>query len=68
MDKFSASIYLTLACAAGALVVAIGIFWLAGVNKPSQAQVDSMTTTESAAAAAGAHITPTMPKLRVEPK
>jgi hypothetical protein len=68
MDKFNASRHLALAYAAAALAVVIGIFWLVGAKKPSPAQVDPRTTTGSAAEAAGAHITPTEPKLRVEPK
>jgi hypothetical protein len=50
------------------LTAAIGVFWLIGEKKPGQARADTSTTTETAAASAGARLTPTEPKLQVEPK
>ena len=50
------------------LVVAGLCFFLVGGREANQAKADKGTTTERAAEAAGAEVTPTEPKLRVEPK
>ena len=63
MGNMNASKHLVLAVAA-----AIGVFWLVGGKKPSQARGDRDATTETAAVSAGAQVTPTEPELRVEPK
>jgi hypothetical protein len=68
MDNMNASKHLVLAMAAVVLAAAIGLFWLVGGKKPSQARADTAATTETAAASAGAKVTPTEPKLRIEPK
>jgi hypothetical protein len=68
MDKINASEHLGLACAAVVVAAAVGVFWLLGGKKPVHAQSDTSVTTESAVAATGAQVTPTEPKLRVEPK
>jgi hypothetical protein len=68
MDKISASKHLVVASAAVVLAAAIGVFWLVGGKKPGHYQVDTGATTERAAASAGAKVTPTAPRLRIEPK
>jgi hypothetical protein len=67
MDNMNASKHLGLASTAVVLVAAIGVFWLVGGKKVSQGQATGATT-ETAAASAGAQVTPTAPKLRIEPK
>jgi hypothetical protein len=67
MDTMNASKHLVLASAAVVLAVEIGIFWLVGGKKPSQGRATGATT-ETAAVSAGAKVTPTEPKLRIEPK
>jgi hypothetical protein len=68
MDKINASKHLVLATAAVVLAAAIGVFWLVGAKKPDQGRAGASATTETAAASAGAQVTPTEPKLQVEPK
>lgn len=65
MDNVNASKHLVLASAAVVLAAAIGVFWLIGGKKPDQGRADANATT---AASAGAQVTPTEPKLRLEPK
>jgi hypothetical protein len=66
MDNMNASKHLVLASAAVVFVAAIGVFWLVSGKKPSQA--DTGATTETTAVSAGAKVTPTEPKPRIEPK
>jgi len=68
MDNMNASKHLVLTSAAIVLAAAIGIFWVVGGKKPSQARAGKGVTTETAATDAGAQVTPREPKLRVEPK
>jgi hypothetical protein len=63
-----ASIRRFLLMAGGAITAAAVGFSLIGAKDSQQAHADRSVTTESAAAAAGAQVTPTKPKLRVEPK
>ena len=49
------------------LVGTIGVFMVGG-KRSSEAQADKIRTTETTAAVTGAQVTPTEPKLRVEPK
>jgi hypothetical protein len=53
--------------AAVALVVGVALYCVGGKNSQT-AQAGSGATTETAAAAAGARVLPTDPKLKVEPK
>jgi hypothetical protein len=64
----NASKHLVLASAAMVLAAAIGVFWLVGGKKPSQTRGDGDARTESVTVSAGAKVTPTEPKLRIEPK
>jgi hypothetical protein len=68
MDSMNASKHLVLASVAMVPAAAMGVFWLVGGKKPSQARGDRDATTETAAVSAGAKVTPTGPKLRIEPK
>jgi hypothetical protein len=68
MDNVNASKHLVFASAAVVLAAAIGLFWLVGGKKPDQGRAGANATTETAAASAGAQVTPTAPKLRIEPK
>jgi hypothetical protein len=68
MNNMNASKHLMLASAAIVLAAAIGHFWLIGGKKPGPARADMGTTTETAVVSAGAKVTPTEPKLRIEPK
>jgi hypothetical protein len=68
MDNVNTSKHLAFASAAVLLAAAIGVFWLISGSKPGQPQADTSATSEKAATAAGARVTPTEPKLRVEPK
>ena len=68
MDNMNASKHLVLASATTVPAAAIGVFWLVGGKKPSQARGDRDATTETAAVSAGAKVTPTGPKLRIDPK
>ena len=61
MDNINTSKHLVLASTAVLLAAAIG-------SKPNPPRADAGATSEKAAAAAGAQLTPTEPKLRVEPK
>jgi high-affinity Fe2+/Pb2+ permease len=56
-----------IAMAAVALVVGVALYCVGGKNSQT-AQAGSGATTETAAAAAGARVLPTDPKLKVEPK
>jgi hypothetical protein len=70
VQKTNASKSLAIAIAMAVLAGATG-FFLIGGKEPDQARADkgAMTeTTETAVTAAGAQLTPTEPKLRVEPK
>lgn len=67
MDNVNASKHLVFASAAVVLAVTIGLFWLVGGKKPDQDRAGTNATTETTAASA-AQVTPTAPKLRVEPK
>jgi hypothetical protein len=62
MQKTNASKSLLVASAMALLVGAVD--FLIGVKESSQVQPDKRVTTETAAAAAGAQVTPTEPKLR----
>jgi hypothetical protein len=66
MNNVNASKHLVLASAAVVLAAAIGAVWLVDGKKASP--TGGGATTESAAVSAGAKVTPTEPKLRVEPK
>ncbi len=68
MNNVNASKHLVVASAAVVLAAAIGVFWLVDGKKPDQGRAGTSATTETAAASAGARVTPTEPKLRVEPK
>ena len=69
MDNIdNTSKHLVLAGTAVLVAAAIGVFWLIGGSKPSPPRTDAGATSEKAAAAAGAQVTPTEPKLRIEPK
>ena len=68
MDNINTSKHLVLASTAVLLAAAIGLVWLIGGSKPNSPRADAGATSENAAAAAGAQLTPTEPKLRVEPK
>lgn len=68
MDNINTSKHLVLACTAVLLIAAIELLWLIGGSKPNPPRADTGATSEKAAAAAGAQLTPTEPKLRVEPK
>ena len=68
MDKINASKHLVLASVAVVLAAAIGVFWLVGAKKPDQGRAGARATNETTAASAGAQVTPTEPKLQVEPK
>ena len=57
----------SLAIAMAVLAGATG-FFLIGGKEPDQARADKGAMTETTATAAGAQLTPTEPKLRVEPK
>lgn len=63
-----ASIRRFLLMAGGAVTAAAVCFFLVGARDFQQAHADRSVTTEAAAAAAGARVTPTEEKLRVEPK
>ncbi|MBP1294254.1 hypothetical protein [Bradyrhizobium elkanii] len=52
---------------AAAVTTAVG-FFIAGGRDSQKAHADRDLTTETAAAAAGAQVIPTEPKLRIEPK
>ena len=58
---------LAIAIAMALLAGATG-FFLIGGKESDQARADKGVTTETAATAAGAQVTPREPKLRVEPK
>lgn len=64
MTKGKSSI---LALVAAAFVVGAAVYLLGNGNSQT-AQADNGATTETAAAAAGARVSPTDPKLKVEPK
>ena len=68
MDNINTSKHLVLASTAVLLAAAIGLVWLIGGSKSNPPRADAGATSEKAAAAAGAQLTPTEPKLRVEPK
>lgn len=68
MDNINPSKHLVLASTAILLTAAICVFWLIGRGKPNPPRADAGATSEKAAAAAGAQLTPTEPKLRIEPK
>jgi hypothetical protein len=68
MNNINASKHLVLAITALVVAAAIGVFWLAGPKKPDLARPGANAATETAASSAGAQVTPTEPKLRVEPK
>ena len=58
---------IAVAVTAALVIGAIGYFLLGRENN-GPAQTDSGSTTEAVAAAAGARVLPTEPKLQVEPK
>ena len=61
--------HLALALAGVVLAIAIGVFWLVGGKKSGQSQgVGATTETAAETAGAGARVTPTEPKRRIEPK
>ena len=68
MDYINTYKHLLLASTAALLAAAIGLVWLIGGSKSNPPRADAGATSEKAAAAAGAQLTPTQPKLRVEPK
>jgi hypothetical protein len=67
MQKLNALKSLVVATTLAPLAGAVGTF-LFGGKAPSGARADQGAATEMTAAAAGARITPTEPKLRIEPK
>jgi hypothetical protein len=67
MEKTIASKSLAIAITMALLAGAIGFFLIAG-QESGRARADKGVTTETTAAAARAQVTPTEPKLRVEPK
>lgn len=67
MEKTNTSKSLMLASGIALLVGALGFFMVGG-KESGQARPDKDRTTETTAAVAGAQVTPTEPKLRVEPK
>jgi hypothetical protein len=56
------------AIALGLLTAALAGYLLIGGKHADVGQADSKLTTETAAQAAGANVTPTQPRLSVEPK
>jgi hypothetical protein len=67
MRKRSTAQSIMVAIATAIVVGAIGYFLVGGTNNGA-AQADKGVTTEATAAAAGARVLPTDPKLKVEPK
>ena len=66
MEKTDASKSLVIAITMALLAGEVG-FFLVGGKESGQARADEGVTTETTAAAVGAQLTPTEPKLRVEP-
>jgi hypothetical protein len=67
MKKTNTSKSLMFVIGVALLVGTIGVFMVGG-KRSSEAQADKIRTTETTAAVTGAQVTPTEPKLRVEPK
>lgn len=67
MEKTNLSKSLMFAIGAALLIGTIGFFMVGG-KESGRAQAGKDRTTETTAAGAGAQVTPTEPKLRVEPK
>jgi hypothetical protein len=66
VGKINASKFLLVACATALMVEATGFFLIGGKDS-NQTRAGNGVTTETAADA-GAQVTPTEPKLRIEPK